>query len=359
MGTIKIRYLVARQRSRRPTRYYWVPTKKLQDAGFLIRRLPDAPDEAVRTAEALNAELDRWYRGEAGAAPAARTGSLRALDDLFQRDESFRQLAERSKRDYLYTIRPALDWAGDEPVAGIQLRAIKAWQRMLVETKGVANARNAIAALRRLLSFGREEGWIAENPALRLRVRQPESRSRVWTAAEVETFCTAATQAGRPSLALAVMLGWCLGQRPADLRTLAWTAYEAGSQPTMAIRQAKTGKLVLVPVLPELQLLLDATPRLSTQIVVSEITGRPYRESDFQHSFARVRSAAALPEDLQFRDLRRSVATALGAAGCTDDQIRAITGHVTREVVAVYVRPDTTFARAAMDRLRLARGNGS
>ncbi len=45
--------------------------------------------------------------------------------------------------------------------------------------------------------------------------------------------------------------------------------------------------------------------------------------------------------DVQFRDLRRTLATALGAAGCTDDQIRAITGHKTRSVVAVYVRPDT------------------
>jgi len=36
-----------------------------------------------------------------------------------------------------------------------------------------------------------------------------------------------------------------------------------------------------------------------------------------------------MPADLQFRDLRRTLATALGAAGCTDDQIRSITGYRT------------------------------
>jgi hypothetical protein len=90
-------------------------------------------------------------------------------------------------------------------------------------------------------------------------------------------------------------------------------------------------------------------------MVVSEITERPYQESDFQHTFAGIREGAGLPKDLQFRDLPRTLATALGAAGCTDDQIRAVTGHKTRSVMSVYVRPDPTFADSAMKRLQRAR----
>jgi integrase len=163
-------------------------------------------------------------------------------------------------------------------------------------------------------------------------------------------------------MALAVMLGWCLGQRPADLRSLAWTAYDqvAGQgKAGMQRRQAKTGGAVWVPVLPELRAMLDDTPKASTQIVVSEVTGRLSKASDFQHIFAAIRAAAGLPTDLQYRDLRRTLATALGAAGCTDDEIRAITGHKTRAVVAVYVRPNGTFATGAMDRLEKARRNAS
>ena len=73
------------------------------------------------------------------------------------------------------------------------------------------------------------EGWIAINPALRLRVASAASRKRVWTLAERDAFCAAALAEGRPSLALAVMLGWCLGQRPADLRTLTWVAYDGAA----------------------------------------------------------------------------------------------------------------------------------
>jgi integrase len=353
VGSVKVRYLVARRRSKRPTSYYWIPTKKLQNAGFLPRRLPDVPAEAVARAEALNAELDRWYSGEAPAPSGPAAGSLRALDDLFQRDDSFLTLRPRTQRDYLYSIKPALAWAGDEQARHLTLRATKAWYRAERDARGVSNARNAAAALRRLLSFGKEEGWITDNPALKLRIASPASRSRIWSLAERDALVAAAIDAGRPSMALAVMLGWCLGQRPADLRTLAWSAYDGAA---VQLRQEKTGTSVWLPALPELRALLDRTTRQSTQIVVSENTGRPYKESDFQHTFAQIRDGAGLPKDLQFRDLRRTLATALGAAGCTDDQIRSITGHKTREVVSIYVRPDTSFAQGAMKKLRAAGG---
>ena len=355
MGRVKVRYLVARERSRRPTCYYWVPTKKLQNAGFLVRRLPDSLAEAIRHAEQHNAELDRWYRGEVPP-PGIVPGSLAALNDLFQTDDAFLSLKPRTQRDYLYSIKPALGWAGQELVAHLTLRAVKAWYRDQREKRGVANARNSAAAFRRLLSFGREEGWLHENPAIKLRVKALASRTRVWTPIERDAFCNAARVAGRPSMGLAVMLGWCLGQRPADLRTLPWSAYDGNA---IQLRQEKTDQPIWVPVLSELRALLDQTPRRSTQIVVSENTGRPYAESDFQHTFAAIRDRAGLADDLQFRDLRRTLATALGAAGCTDDQIRSITGHRTRSVVAIYVRPDSTFAEGAMKRLRRALRNRS
>src|SRR4051794_7812599 len=52
-----------------------------------------------------------------------------------------------------------------------------------------------------------------------------QSRS-LWTLVERDAFCAAALDASRPSMALAVMLGWCLGQRPADPQVLPWTAYD-------------------------------------------------------------------------------------------------------------------------------------
>ena len=238
-------------------------------------------------------------------------------------------MSPRTQRDYLYNIKPAR--AENVPVRQITMKAVRTWYRAQRNAGGNATSPNRIAALRLLLGFGKTEGWLPENPAAGLRVKTPP-------------------------MALAVMLGWCLGQRPADLRTMAWTAYDGQ---TIRIRQAKTNQAVGIPVLPELRALLTTTERRSTQMVVSENTGRPYQESNFQHTFAEIRDGAGLPADLQYRDLRRTLATTLGAAGCSEDQIRSITGHRTREVLKVYVRPDDTFAKGAMGRLQRAHGDKS
>lgn len=349
MGKLKIRYLVARLR-KSGVSYYWNPSEKLKRAGFDIRRLSDDKIEAATQAEALNAALDRWYTGES-AVKAIDHASVAGIDDAFQRDDAFKRLAERTKRDYLYNIKPAIEWAGHVRAEHLTRRAVKAWYQHARDTAGASTARNRVAALRRLLTYATDEEIIDKNPAAKMRISTPPSRVRLWTLAERDTFVAAALSAGRPSMALAVMLGWCLGQRPADLRTLAWSAFDGQA---VALRQGKAKTQVWVPALPELRRLLASTLRVSTQIVVSETTQKPYQESDFQHTFADIREKAGLPKDLQYRDLRRTLATALGAAGCSDDQIRAITGHKTREVVGVYVLPDQTFAKGAIERLQKA-----
>jgi len=82
------------------------------------------------------------------------------------------------------------------------------------------------------------------------------------------------------------------------------------------IASAVGSALARVRVLPELKRLLDITLRSFTQVAASENTGRPYLESNFQHTFAEIRSAAGLSKDLRYRDLRRTFATSLGATGC-------------------------------------------
>lgn len=347
MGRVRVRYLVSRPRKAGLV-YYWQPTPVLIAAGFDPVRLPNEKSAAVQEAERHNAKLDAWYRGETPRT-GHMEGTLAAIDDEFQAHRTFRSLAERTQADFARNIKPAIEWAGDLHISQIERRPILQWVEDQIATRGPANARNAAAALRRLFAYARDAGWIETTPADKLRLPTPAPRRRVWTLAERNAFVAAALTNGHPSMGLAVMLGWCLGQRPADLRTLAWSAYDGSA---VSLRQNKTGSRVWVPALPDLRRLLDAAPRTAIQIVVSEQTGRPYQESAFQHEFARIRDKANLPADLQYRDLRRTLATALGAAGCSEDQIRSITGHKTREILTTYVVPDTGFARGAMKRLQ-------
>ncbi len=351
MPTPKSRHLVTRQ-LKSQTIYYWQPTKVLIAAGFEARRLSDDYATAFSQSEAFNRKLDAWRNGTPlDPPPAYRPDSLRALDDLFQRSDEFRRLAERSQRDYLYNVKAGLALAGDLPVSTLTKGLILDWHQGQSDSRGPAAARNAAVALRRLLSFGVNRDWITVNPALALRLPTPRAAERVWTETERDTFIATAIREGWPSMGLAAMLGWCLGQRPADLRTLAWSAYDGR---TITLRQRKTKRPIAIPCLPELRDLLNATERRAVQVVVSEASGFPYGESDFQHRFAKLRAKAGLPSDLQFRLFRHTLATALGAAGCSEDQIMSITGHTTRGVLRHYIRPDQTFADGAMKRLKQA-----
>ena len=96
----------------------------------------------------------------------------------------------------------------------------------------------------------------------------------------------AAMTAKRRSIAIATRLAHEIGQHEGDILALLWSACDGRA---IRIRQGKTDRWVGVPVTEELRQLLDAQPRISTHVVVSEQTGRPYTPFNFVHVFKRVR----------------------------------------------------------------------
>lgn len=347
MVKLRVRYLVAKPR-KDGVAYYWQPWKPLRDAGFLVRRLSDNRAEAIRQAEELNAEVDAYYSGTAPV--AIKPGSVKALVKLYRADERFKKLRPRTQDDYDYSIAIIEHWAGDFPARALTRKAIREWYRALRDKRGNAVSGRAAAMLRVLLNFALDEGWIeGGNPADRMRLSTVGGNTRVWTMDEVTTLAAKARELGHHSIAAAVLLAAYTAQRPADILAVAWSAYDGR---TLAFVQAKTGRAVPVPVIAPLRQALAETKRADAlQIVVDEATGRPYAMDRFQKRFAEVRQAAGLPAELKFYGLRHTAATALGAAGATDDEIRAITGHATRAVVARYVQPDRRFADSAMRKL--------
>ena len=161
------------------------------------------------------------------------------------------------------------------------------------------------------------------------------------------------------------MLAAFLGQRQADVLALTWSDYRGGA---FRVCQAKTGEVVEVPAVPELKSRLESLAGdVSTEIVVAETTGRPYKGDHFRREFAAVRRAAtpAAPElaDLQFMDLRRTAVVWLAEEGVPESGIAAITGHRIegcRRILETYLPRNTAMAAAAIARLaaRRARVNG-
>jgi integrase len=114
----------------------------------------------------------------------------------------------------------------------------------------------------------------------------------------------------------------------------------------LVVRQGKTGASLLIPVLPELQAIINATPTGHLTLLVTK-TGKSYGANDFSEQFRKWCDDAGLPPECSFHGLRKAALTRLADAGKTVHQIAAVSGHKTLKEIERYTK--------AADQRRLAR----
>jgi integrase len=346
MGTVSIPYFRVT-----PSGYYWEPSIRLKRLGFTPEPLGKDLGRAVAQAKALNAEASA---GKPGADQGVRPGTVTWPIRQWQASPAWAALASDTKQSYGMAFRAIEAWCGDYPPRLVTRKAIKAWQRGLIERRSQSIANVVLTRLHKLMEMARDEGLIEINPASRLGLHKIGGNREPWSLDEIAAVRAKAIEMGRPSIALAVLLAANLGQRPSDILKLSRSRYNA-ARGVFDIVQQKTKRRVGIPATIELRAFLDAAPAASPVFVISEETGAPYRRGSFARVFRQACHAAGISEDRQFRDLRHTMATMLGEAGCTDEEIRAITGHADRAVVARYVRPNTAMATNAIAKLELHR----
>ena len=150
------------------------------------------------------------------------------------------------------------------------------------------------------------------------------------------------------------MVALYTGQRQGDVMAMRWDQITDGM---IEVTQAKTGQTVWIPIHPDLVARLDEIKRRSVRSAVHICTttyGRPWKKSNLQLRFKA--ATRALGFDVQFHGLRKTAARMLSEAGCTTEQIKAVTGHTTDEMVAHYVRDADRRknAQAAINKLKVA-----
>ena len=215
---------------------------------------------------------------------------------------------------------------------------------------------NAIMrSARRIFNLGIRWGFVTANPFAHMELSEAPARETVIPRDHVNLFCATAIAIGRRSMALWARLSYELCQRAGDARTLPWSRYNGQE---VQVKQGKTSILVwapLLPDLPELMVMLDETPRVSTIIVIDQKTKRPYTLYNLSKAFNEIRYAAGLPSEYQARDMRRAGMDETGDAGTTDDELRSLSGHKDRNVVHVYVKPNRRKAANALAKRRAYR----
>jgi integrase len=115
----------------------------------------------------------------------------------------------------------------------------------------------------------------------------------------------------------------------------------------LSVRQQKTGATLAIPVHPEVQAIIAATP-IGHLTLLTTKTGKSYEANDFSQQFRAWCDAAGLPQHCVFHGLRKAALIRLADVGCTVHQIGAVSGHKSLKEVERYTR-DADQARLARE----------
>jgi integrase len=201
---------------------------------------------------------------------------------------------------------------------------------------------NWLSALRGLLAFAVTQGFIKENPAIGIKFKKRKTEGhRPWTDEEIAQYEATYPIGTKARLALALPLYTAL--RKSDFLRVGPQHICDG---VLRVTQQKTGEALQLPIRPELQEIIAATPCDHMTFLVSS-TGGPYSPNGFAEQFRRWCDEAGLPKDCRVHGLRGTCATRLAHDGATPPQIMAWTGHKSLSQVQRYSR--------AANQLRMAR----
>ncbi len=103
------------------------------------------------------------------------------------------------------------------------------------------------------------------------------------------------------------------------------------------VKQSKTGTVVSIPIRGRFKELLDGIPRDRLNFIVGE-RGLPLTPESFTNGFRDWVKEAGLPLGLSPHGLRKAVCRRLAEAGCSANEIMAISGHRNLKEVATYTQ---------------------
>jgi len=272
---------------------------------------------------------------------ASRTvpGSSNALCVSYYRSPEFRGLKASTQTVRRNVIERFRNEHGDKPVVRLERMHIKNIVGTKADTPEAAN--NLLKILRVLLNHAVDIGMIASNPAIGIKCYKSRGEGHhTWAEAEIAQFEAQHPVGTKARLALALLL--YTAQRKGDVVRMGWQHVKGD---WIAVRQEKTDVPLMIQMHPELERAMASVPRTNLTFLVTE-RGAPFTSAGFGNWFRDRCDEAGLPQ-CSAHGLRKAAATRLANAGCSTDQIKAITGHKSLSEVARYTK--------AADQQRLAR----
>jgi integrase len=327
--------------------------------------LPGVPEsmefmEAYRAA--LAGEPLRQTQREANRLPS---GTVRAVVNDYYQSTLFRKDAEATRRWRRTELERFCAGYGDLPIALLEYKHIDAIVAQNIDKPGACDA--FVRVLRGLFKYCRKTGIRRDDPTrgIELPPMDPDG-IRTWTEDEIAIF-EAAYPIGTLER-LAFTLALYTGLRREDLVALGpGHIITRGRDGKKIVRfrpektKMSTGVYLEIPVLPALARVLETIPNDAEVFLTTKRSRKPFKLAYFTNWFIQACRRAGLPEGLSIHGLRKALCRRMAEAGCTVNEIMAVSGHTTLACVQIYTKKAERprMAVTAMDNvLRVFGGEG-
>ena len=255
----------------------------------------------------------------------------RTLKDVFTlyagaSNPAWGKLAPRSRHLYQRSFL-AMKKLHDVPVRSITRSMLLDLRDDFFETPG--KCRLVMATVKNILGYAHDRDWIASNPAIGMKGMPSMNEIEPWTDEEIEK----AVRTAPPHLADVIHMALYTGQRRSDLIEMKWKDFDGRS---IKVRQAKTGKKLVIPAHINLRIMLSEREYDPEDYILTNFYGGKWQDNTL--SVAVLRHLKALNINRSLHGLRKTAAVKLAEAGCTVHQIAAITGHSSLKMVQHYTK---------------------
>lgn len=300
--------------------------------------LPGSP-EFMR---AYQAALDGAPRVEVGAT-RTHPGTINALVVAYYNSADFKHAlapaTQLYRRNIIEKFRAEY---GHDCVATLQHKHIVA---MVAKIEKPQAKRNWLKAIRGLLAYAVTIGMREDDPTQGVKTKIKKSAGfYTWEEADIAAYRERHTIGSTARLALELLLG--TAQRRSDVIRMGPQHVHDG---VLAVRQQKTGVSLAIPISPELAAAIDAMPAQHLTFLTM-VSGKPFSAVSFSRWFRARCGEVGLPMKCSAHGLRKAACRRLAEAGCSANEIAAISGHATLREVERYTKAadQARMARAAM-----------
>ena len=285
-----------------------------------------------------------------------KPGSVADLITLYYQTAAFTRLSDATRQTYRGILDRFRAEYGELPVVRLEEQHIMAILDKKAATPAAAN--NLRRMLRAIMKVAKQRKMIKLNPMTDIEpMRYKVNGFKDWSDDEIKLFADHYPMGTRERLALELLL--CAAPRRSDVVRLKRTNVSVGR---LIYRQKKTDAEINIPLLPQLEAAIAATPTRDEQELFLETQfGGAFTETGFYNWFTDKARKAGVPKGRSPHGLRKACCRRLAEAGCSPHEIMSVSGHVTLKEVERYTRAANRarLANSAIAALQTAQKEGA